>query len=154
MNSPMPPSLAALFGGPSTTEAPRDRRGLPEAQMARLRDVLERYRAPNPFQVGDFVTPRAEAGIYGAGTPHIVLERLDRGEPSFTGVDTAGCRHGMRYDMRVACITATGVVGAWWQESYEFELWTPPAALVDVPTTSPPRLDSAEPGPWSTAGGT
>ncbi len=119
MDEPFPSSLAAF----AAAVASADKRGLPEAQVMRLREVLDLYRAPCPFVAGDLVTPRQGSSIADAGLPHIVLEVVPRMAPVMVAVSETSSLQGARFDMRVAAITRTGSVGPWWQESYRYERW-------------------------------
>ena len=112
-------SLAAL----AAAAASADKRGLPEAQVMRLREVLDLYGAPCPFVAGDLVTPRQGSSIADAGLPHIVLEVVPRMAPVMIAVSETSSLQGARFDMRVAAITRSGSVGTWWQESYRYERW-------------------------------
>jgi len=48
--------------------------GLPEAQIARLRETSERILFGNTFKPGDLVTVRKDAPIKGAGKPYLVIQ--------------------------------------------------------------------------------
>jgi len=119
MDGPFSSSLAAL----AAAAASADQRGLPEAQVMRLREVLDLYQAPCPFVAGDFVTPRQGSGIADSGLPHIVLEVVPRMAPFMVAVSETSSLQGARFDMRVAAITRNGRVGTWWQEGYRYERW-------------------------------
>ena len=127
MNSPMPPSLAALFGGSDAAQQAPDRRGLPEAQVMRLREALERALGGNPFAVGDLVSPRPDATLGGAGDPHVVMETMASIMPSFR---TDACCSEKRLDMRVAYIDRRGDLRTHWAESFEWEFWAPALAVM------------------------
>lgn len=95
---------------------------LPEAQVATLREVLDRYTSPCPFKVGDLVTARAGMNVKGAGEPHIVLEVFatpirsheNPGSNTFVG----------RFDMRVATFPNASNVACFSVESFTFERYT------------------------------
>ncbi|MBS7703260.1 hypothetical protein [Chelatococcus asaccharovorans] len=91
---------------------------LPEAQIATLREVYERYRAPCPFKPGDLVTPRKGMAMRGEGKPHLVVATQD-GTYHWNG-ETSTRGYGARLDMRTIKMYDTNVV-AHWDESWMFE---------------------------------
>lgn len=101
---------------------------LPEAAIMRLREFAEQYHQPNPFKVGDLVTPRPDADLKGAGIPHIVVEVRDHAEPLFIG-DNGDASFGRKIEIRIAHIdSGRGIVFTHWAESHRFEPYTLPAA--------------------------
>lgn len=103
---------------------------IPEAQVATLREVYERYANGCQFKPGDLVTPRNNYSLRGAGLPHVVLEVRTPGEAVRTfdapdPMDTSSQRYGARLDIRVASFhDQGGQVGAWWGESWQYEPYT------------------------------
>lgn len=101
---------------------------LPEAQIATLTEVYERYRKPCPFIEGQLVTARKGYGVSGEGQPHVVLET---GSPLIKPVwpadpgDTASDSFGAKLDMRIVAFNErTGTICAWWVDSWKFETYT------------------------------
>lgn len=120
-----PISLADLLGGSGAGEREASSQApIPEAQVATLLEVVERYRSPCPFQVGDIVTPRAGYLYTGAGTPFVVLEVA--AHPAIAEEGNAGSpTFRARMDVRVAGRhVGTGDICAWWQESWMLEAYT------------------------------
>jgi hypothetical protein len=75
---------------------------LPEAEIERLRDLAARYAAPNPFKVGDLVTPRRGGVIKdrSCGHPCVVVETFD---PIFSDhAEVGSAEYLMRHTMRIA----------------------------------------------------
>lgn len=95
------------FGKLLAAMASENRRDTPrpvhEAQIMELRAMLERYAAPNRFNVGDIVTPRKGANIVGAGEPHIVLEVLEQPHRSWDW-ESGSSQFGRLLTMRVGCL--------------------------------------------------
>lgn len=115
--------LSELLGGCNDMEEQRAALPLPEAQVATLREVYERYATGCQFRPGDLVTPRNGFNLRGVGIPHIVLEVRspeDALRPaSDNPQDTGSTRYYPRLDVRVACRHATDrSVCAFWQESW------------------------------------
>lgn len=98
---------------------------LPEARIEELRAVKALYDAPNPFKVGDLITPRKNGGLRGHGIPHIVVEVLEGDEVvrRWDG-NPAGGDYGRKADIRVLGI-APGPEGdniiPWWSEHFQYE---------------------------------
>lgn len=67
--------LAEIFVG-SMEDGDQGERfaGLPEAQIARLREVFTRIERGCPFTPGELVTIRKDAPINGVGKPHLIIE--------------------------------------------------------------------------------
>lgn len=84
-----------------------------------LKTTAPRFTAPNPYKVGDFVTPRKDGYLKNAGEPHLVVEvsnsfpRLteNHGTPSFGTTPT----------IRTANVTEGGSVLAFWNDHAEFD---------------------------------
>lgn len=131
-------AIAAIFGDDSDDgDEFFDRRPLPEAQVATLRDTFRRYTMKCPFAPGDIVTPVPGYSIFGQGHPHVVLEISG---PGFTFEGESGSSgFGKRLDMRVAGFTHDGNVAAWWCESWEFEPYVAP----EQPPTAAPASAAA-----------
>lgn len=117
-----------------TAEKARDEEGakpriLPEAAIARLREVMPAYRADVvQFAPGDLVTPRRDATVKGTGEPHLVIDvlsgldrhyRFDQGE---AGSNTWG----QLIDMRVLRIDGDRTV-AYWVQSADFDTYGEPS---------------------------
>lgn len=107
-----------------TASSPRP---LPEAVIMDLTSIAERYSAPNPFKVGDIVTPRRGYNIRGSGEPHVVLE-TETSVPRFSvdQSETSSSSFGRKLDMRVACLTPAGprfFYQAFWGESWCYEFY-------------------------------
>ena len=111
------------------SDAARDRSDkpdiLPEAAVAELQLTYQAFSRPNPYRPADLVTPRSNAGVRGAGKPHIVLEILD--EPRRLWIadgvrEVLSSGFGTLVDMRVAEISDTGV-SAFWVESWRFDTY-------------------------------
>ena|SRR5215207_5360053 len=99
-----------------------------EGQVARLREAWLRYvETQLPFRVGDWVTPRADAGVKGDGAPHVVIETRPGAEPCFEGAHAASCLFGARFNIRVLSIQDGDVV-AHWGEAAWYEPYTGPFA--------------------------
>jgi hypothetical protein len=97
-----------------------------QAAIMRLKEVAARHleadKGPR-FEVGDIITPAADALIKGAGEPHIVIS-VRKTEHNFSPEGHPGTQtYGPRYDTRIVCFTPKGDVGAYWVESAEFIPW-------------------------------
>lgn len=97
---------------------------LPEAAIARMREVAAKVASPNPFSVGDLVTPCAWASIKGAGDPHIVVEVGTLGRATNGNTEPGSVAYGAVLDMRVLSVSRDSVV-AHWVESWMFEPYHP-----------------------------
>ena len=97
-------------------------RGLPEAQVASLREVAARYAAGCPFKPGDLVTARRGGFYMGQGEPAVVLEVFDPPFRFHDGENGSGY-HFARYDMRVARVHDAGVLAAFAVESWGYETY-------------------------------
>lgn len=109
-------------------EAPRP---LPEAQIAELTALYERYAAGCPFKPGDLVTPRKSSPLARCGEPHVVLEVIAPAAPHFAIADPTDSDSqcfGARHDMRVGVLSGHGRIVAHWVESFDFEPYEAPAA--------------------------
>lgn len=109
-----------------------------EAQLAELAAYCERYNSPNPFKVGDVVTPLPNFNIRGCGQPHVVMESLAepfRYKGEFGHIENPG--HPMfhsLYDTRVASYTDNNTIMTWWMHHSILEMWSPDKNPVRVPT--------------------
>lgn len=91
----------------------------PKIAVEILKTTAPRFTAPNPYKVGDFVTPRKDGYLKNAGEPHLIVEVaddfprvLDRcGTPSF----------GIRPTIRIANVDGGGDVVAHWADHAEFD---------------------------------
>ena len=97
---------------------------LPEAAIARMREVAAKIASPSPFGVGDLVTPCAWAATRGAGEPHIVVEIGTFGRATGGHTEPGAVSYGAILDMRVLSISRDDVV-AHWVESWQFEPYHP-----------------------------
>jgi len=95
---------------------------LPEARIARLREAAQRYHQPNPFKIGDLVTPRGDSKLRGAGQAQLVIEVRRNAELYFHG-DESLPSFGARYDMRVLALTNKAIVAVC-VESQDYERYT------------------------------
>lgn len=132
--------LNALTNGGLTLDAEDDsedpkninkRLPITEVQVAEINEFAERYAAPNPYAVGDWVTPRKNSLIRGHGRPHKVVEVLPAGEEHrvWHG-NPSGGEYGARQDIRVATYTdqapkGQNVVVTYWGEHHNYEIWDP-----------------------------
>lgn len=102
-------------------DSPRRPRISHEGQIARMRDMADRYTRENPFKVGDLVTPRKDGYTKGAGKPHLVIEtrKTDFGyDPRIGKIGTP--EHGNTPDMRVLSLYEDRACLAFWFCSSEF----------------------------------
>lgn len=104
---------------------------LPEAAVMRLTEAAalytEQMRGPR-FQVGAWVTPRADSNLKGHGEPHIVVDIHTDAKPGWLGHNDGGCE-----DTRVLYLRRDTAVTAWC-ESFELEPWTHPAKAKPEPS--------------------
>ena len=91
-----------------------------EAQMMELATHGMQYINGNPFEPGEWVTPKAMFGIKGAGQPHFVLAVRDA-DPNFITGSEGSAKHGGVLDMRVACYVENDSITAFWVESWQYE---------------------------------
>ena len=91
-------------------------------QVARLREFAALYSAPNPFKVGDLVTPRANSPIKDAGDPHLVVEVLDTPRWVYEGTPYSST-FGLRMTIRIAQVGDHGAA-CYWGEHHNYELYT------------------------------
>ena len=112
--------LAAFLGAGSAQPERADRRGIPEAQVERLREVQQRYAQVNDFVPGDLVTPRPDAGMINPGDVLIVLEVVPKVWPQFNVAPYGGDK---RFDTRVAFVSRDGRIMTCWAESFELQPW-------------------------------
>ncbi|ELT50996.1 hypothetical protein [Brucella intermedia] len=96
---------------------------IPEAQIATLKEVCERYTAGCPFKVGDIVTPRKGSIYRGRGVPHIVLEVPAEPHFHFDHDDASRPAYGARLDVRCACFVDNETTLLFWMESHWLEPW-------------------------------
>lgn len=126
-------NLAELLGGMAGPDGEDEKdtpKPLPEAAVATLREVYERYAAGCPFKPGDLVTVRAGSDRKGARATRpsclrfwpIPVRPFDVGDsPHGSGTNAFGAR----LDIRIAKI-AVGEVAAFWTESWSLEAYSPP----------------------------
>lgn len=116
---PLEELLAAAMSGRMRNDEP----GLSKVgQVRRLQEFLTRYQAPNPFKVGDLVTPRTDANMKAAGEPHVVVDLRD--VPIFSASDdSSSCQYGRHLNVRTARFTTTGIV-CFWGEHFDYEPYT------------------------------
>lgn len=91
---------------------------LPEAAIARLRELLPAYTtARAPYQVGDVVTPRRDSAMKQTGEPHLVVAVLDEPVYRFDHGEVSSNGFGQRLDMRVIHINGERVFAHWVESS-------------------------------------
>jgi hypothetical protein len=96
---------------------------LPEAAIARLREAADRYNAINPFEVGDIITPRADAPVIGTGQPHLVVKVSKAGDFVADRQKEAGTwEAATRFDTICLCIMH-GVIVSFAVSSWLMEPW-------------------------------
>jgi hypothetical protein len=118
-------SLFAMMQAANEEDGPKI---LPEAAIARLREVAAAYAAGCRFKVGDIVTPRASANIKGAGGPMIVVEVRTDIPRNFVAPDphdVGSQAFGGRLDIRTISLRGDCII-AHWNESWQFEPYTGP----------------------------
>jgi hypothetical protein len=96
-----------------------------QAAIMRLKEIAARHLEADQgprFEVGDVITPAADASIKGAGEPHIVVS-VKKAEHNFSTGEPGGSHYGPRYDTRVVCFVPSGLIAAYWVESAEFVPW-------------------------------
>lgn len=112
--------LGAMFG---LHMGEKDKRKiLPEAHLERVKEAAERYARPNPYKVGDIVTPRKDSGMKGVGEPHVVVEVLTEPRRTFEGSGFGGSSFGANMDVRVMCLM-DDLTLAFWGESWMLDKW-------------------------------
>ena len=82
--------------------------GLPEAQIARLREVSNLILKGNMFKPGDLVTVRKDAPIKGAGKPHLVVE-IDT-EANLHDGEIGNWTRAARFDVILLCVSGNDIV--------------------------------------------
>jgi hypothetical protein len=111
---------------------PREKASVPiaEAQIMELREIAARYDQPCLFNVGDLVIPRANAPIFPKDRPWIVIEVRQIAMCNFGCGETASAAYGARLDFRAIVLSPTDNRSylAFWNESWYFEPYRPPAA--------------------------
>lgn len=118
--------LGSIFGGGPRTLPKEVSRPLAEAQIMELRELLKAESAPNPFKVGDLVTPKKSSPYVLEGQPHIVIEVLD--PPIRPTHDTSGPDGGAPHDLRVGAIDRAGGKSVYLMRSVHLEAYTEPDA--------------------------
>lgn len=100
-----------------------------EGQLARLLEAAPRYVSDEvPFELGDVITPRADAAMSGAGEPHVVIA-IRHAAPYHFATDMVGSNgFGARMNVRVLCFSPAGSICAYWVEAADFEPYTGEAA--------------------------
>lgn len=96
----------------------------PAMAVELLQAFAENYAKPNPYKVGDWVTPRGSVKSKGVGGPHVVIEVCDSPGIDLSGIAGSNC-HGNRLDIRVAAYDGNTIT-THWVESHEFEPWVKP----------------------------
>jgi hypothetical protein len=100
-------------------------RPLHDAQIMNCREYLKIYLEPNPYKVGDLVTPRKGYGLYNEGEPHIVIEVFPRPitmwgryDPRLVGFPELG----QSIDIRVAALGNDNMtMVSWVNASFRYE---------------------------------
>lgn len=106
-------------------DRPRTPRPPDDILALTLKEVAERYTAPNPFKVGDLVTVRRNYNRRGAGEPHCVVEVQSDDRRFPTNAEPGTQTFGERHNTRVACIGGSrNAVVCFWMDHYELEPWT------------------------------
>lgn len=100
------------------------KRPLPEAQIATLIEANAAYQKRCPFKVGDIVTPRPTSIYDHKGIPHVVFEIAPNPIRDFEPGNCFMHGYGCRLDIRVGLLIGDEVV-AFWQESWQHQLYTP-----------------------------
>lgn len=95
-----------------------------EVRLMELHSALDRYSAPCPFKVGDYVTPLKSSHLKHAGKPHVVIEVLKEPIRHWTG-DSSMPEFGGKFDMRVVAYNDIHSIISWTSESWLFQKWTP-----------------------------
>jgi hypothetical protein len=97
-----------------------------QAAIMRLKEIAARHleadKGPR-FDVGDIITPAADASIKGAGKPHVVIAVKNAAHNFSNGESTGSGHYGTRQDTRVVCFIPSGNVATYWVESAEFIPW-------------------------------
>ncbi|SFG65553.1 hypothetical protein [Methylobacterium gossipiicola] len=144
--------LAAIAGADAAKKAAHLPKRPLAQDIATLKAAAERYEAPNPFEPGDLVTPRADSPLKGIGRPRIVLELMERIDADLAVTDPNHVDHprfGAKLDIRVAsvCDCPHGEVTASWEEGWMFEPYTPPAETGEqdpAPASAPAQTEAAD----------
>ena len=90
----------------------------PAVAEMRLREAMARFTRPNPFKVGDWVTP-VKDGVYSeAGEPHVVVATRDAGWDFDHAVDQDSAWFGIKHDVRLIKIKGDVIAAAWFESSY------------------------------------
>jgi hypothetical protein len=96
---------------------------LHEAAIARLREAADRYNAINPYEIGDIITPRADAPMKGVGQPHLVVKVSRVGDFMADRQKKAGTwEASTRFDTICLCIMR-GVIAPFAVSSWLMEPW-------------------------------
>lgn len=120
--------FASLLGGPQY-----EARSQPtDVQIMELKEFLSKFKRPNPFKVGDIITPRKGSPYRGADSPHIVVEILTDSDRYLEG-NSGSNAYGAVHDIRVAHMEQSGE-NSWTPimhcvESCYFELFEQPALV-------------------------
>jgi hypothetical protein len=85
---------------------------LPEAAIARLREVAKLYSEPMKFKVGDLVMPRKDGYRKGYGHPHLVIAVNATAEPIFEADDGTPA-FGLLPEVRVLCFMHDSIAPYW-----------------------------------------
>jgi hypothetical protein len=85
---------------------------LPEAAIARLREVAKLYSEPMKFEVGDLVMPRKDGFKKGQGKPHLVIAVNENAHPDFGG-DAGSPSYGSVPEVRVLCFMHDSIAPYW-----------------------------------------
>jgi hypothetical protein len=101
---------------------------LPEAMIARLREAAHRFTRdgevyPNPFEIGDLVTPRPDSPYSGGrGLPHVVVDFDPEAFPYFSGSPDSATNWGSVPNLRILAMSHDGEsMAAIWVEAAYFE---------------------------------
>lgn len=98
---------------------------LPEAAVARLRELWTAHASTNNYRPGEWVTIRPGVNLVGVGEPHIVLESRAKGDeliptggedPQYSGSQ----RYGAKLNVRILGMDGDEAV-AHWVEHYTIE---------------------------------
>lgn len=101
---------------------------LPEAIIMELRARLEVVNSPNPFKVGDLVTPRANGYLTDAGQPCIVVAVDNDAKPVFSAERFGAASNGAICNLRVSRCDDDEDIVEYWHNHAEYVPYTGPGA--------------------------
>lgn len=95
-----------------------------EVVIHRLREVAERYARPNPFKIGDLVTPYPDSSARSAGEPRIVIDVREAEYDFKTGISGQSA-YGFKSDIRVLAFSNDSFFSLWF-DSACYDFWKAP----------------------------